>query len=241
MRRVWEGEILWACTCRRARVHAHKPMDKSFSSTLSHQASPEGISGRCNATYNPDARVCVARDSVHPSPSPPVTIPIPLPLIQLTPPDQGQSLGLLPCTQSSISSPYPNLTQHLTQCKTSLHAHDPAHHHPILTRPSPNLSQILKLPSHLQHSPLTPQSNSCHHLLPPSPPKTTTTTIRDRTPMATHRHSHLCQRHTKLGIQLLPPWHRPSLGPAQGPTPKRGPSLDQKRAPQKMSPHSWGT
>ena len=137
VRRVWEGEILWACTCRRARVHAHKPMDKSFSSTLSHQASPEGISGRCNATYNPDARVCVARDSVHPSPSPPVTIPIPLPLIQLTPPDQGQSLGLLPCTQSSISSPYPNLTQHLTQCKTSLHAHDPATTTPSSPDPHP--------------------------------------------------------------------------------------------------------
>ena len=46
--------------------------------------------------------------------------------------------------------------------------------------------------------------------------------------MATHRHSHPCQRHTTLEIQLLRPWHRPSLGPAQGPTPKRGPSLDQK-------------
>ena len=59
--------------------------------------------------------------------------------------------------------------------------------------------------------------------------------------MATHRHSHPCQRHTTLEIPLLQPWHRPSLGPAQGPTPKRGPSLDQKRTPQTMSPHSGGT
>ena len=52
-----------------------------------------------------------------------MTIPIPLPLTQLAPPSQGQSLGLLPCTQSSISPPYPNLMQHLTQCKTSCRMH----------------------------------------------------------------------------------------------------------------------
>ena len=102
--------------------------------------------------------------------------------------------------------------------------------------------QVRNLPSNLQHARLTPHSNTCHHLLPSSPQKTTTTTIRNRPPMATHRHSHPCQRHTTLEIQLLRPWHRPSLGPAQGPTPKRGPSLDQKRAPQTMSPpHSGGT
>ena len=65
---------------------------------------------------------------------------------------------------------YPNLTQHLTQWKTNPHAHDPAHHHPILTRPSPNLSQILNLPSHLQHSPLTP---SIQYLPPPAATITT--------------------------------------------------------------------
>ena len=148
---------------------------------------PRWNCGAGNGTHNPVARVCVARDSVHPSP-PPVTIPIPVPLPPLTPPDQGQGLGLLPCTQPSIRSPYPNLTQHLTQCKTSPHAHDPALHHPILTRPSPNVPQILTLPSRLQHTPPTPESNACHHLLPPSPPKTTTSTIRDRTQTATHRH-----------------------------------------------------
>ena len=50
-----------------------------------------------------------------------------------------------------------------------------------------------------------------------------------------------CQRHTTLEIQLLRPWHRPSLGPAQGPAPKRVPFLDQKRGPQTMSPNSGGT
>ena len=34
---------------------------------------------------------------------------------------------------------------------------------------------------------------------------------------------------------------RDAGGPAEGPTPKRGPFLDQKHAPQTMSPHSWGT
>ena len=145
VRRPWEREILWACTCRRARAHAHKPTGKSFSSTLSHHASPEGLSDRCNATQNSGARVCVERDSFPPPPS--MTIPIPPPLTQLTPPDPGQSLELLLCTRPSIGSPYPNPTQHLTQCKTSPHAHDPAHHHPILTRPSPNL----------------PKSSPCHH------------------------------------------------------------------------------
>ena len=81
---------------------------------------------------------------------------------------QGQSLGLLPCTQSSISSPYPNLTQHLTQCKTSPHAHGPIHHHPILTRPSPKLPQILTLPSHLHSSTMTPHLETSHHLPTPS-------------------------------------------------------------------------
>ena len=150
-----------------------------------------------------------------------MTIPIPLPLTQLTPPDQGSSLRLLLCTQPSISSPYPNLTQHLTQCKTSPHAHDPTHHHPILTRPSPNLSEIRNLPSNLQHSPLTPHSNTCHHLLPPSPPKTTTTSIRNRPPMATHRHSHHGQRHkaghsTAATMTQTLSWTRPRAGPKTG-------------------------
>ena len=37
------GGILWACTCTRPCVHAHKAMTQSFSSTLSHQGSPAGI------------------------------------------------------------------------------------------------------------------------------------------------------------------------------------------------------
>ena len=165
--------ISYSAPCRTAiceqREEAYKRKDNSLRSTLSHQASPTGISRRCNTTHNADARVCVARDSVHPSP-PPLTIPIPQPLARSTPPDQGRYLRLLPCTESSMSSPYPNLTQHLTQCKTSPHAHDPTHHHPILTRPSPNLSQILNLPSHLQHSPLTP---SIQYLPPPAATITT--------------------------------------------------------------------
>ena len=135
-----------------------------------------------------------------------------------------------------MSSSYPNLTQHLTQCKTSPHAHDPTHHHPILTRPPHNLSEIQNLPSNLQHSPLTPHSNTCHHLLPPSPPKTTTTSIRNRPPMATHRHNHPCQRHTTLEIQLLRPWHRPSLGPAQGPTPNGGHVWIRSTPPKRCPP-----
>ena len=51
-----------------------------------------------------------------------------------------------------------NLTQHFTQCKTSRRAYAPAHTHPILTRPSPNLPQSLTLPSHLHCSPLTPST-----------------------------------------------------------------------------------
>ena len=82
VRRPWEGEMLRACKCRWARAHAQRPTGKTSSSALSPQASPEGMPGRCNATYNPDEGVCVARDSLHP----PTTFPIPLPLTQLTPP-----------------------------------------------------------------------------------------------------------------------------------------------------------
>ena len=73
---------MWACNCKRARAYDQKHTGKLFSSAPSHQASLEGTPGRCNATHNPDARVCVACENLHP----PMTIPIPLPLTQLTPP-----------------------------------------------------------------------------------------------------------------------------------------------------------
>ena len=79
-------------------------------------------------------------------------------------------------------------------------------------------------------------------MLPLSPSqKNTTTTIMDRTPMATHRHVQQCQRRTQLASELLRPRHKPCIGPAQGLTPKRGPYLDQKQTPEKMSTHSCRT
>ena len=116
--------------------------------------------------------VCVARDSPHH----PVTIPIPLPMTQLTPHDQGQSLGVSLCAQPSISSPSPNLTQHLIQCKTratGTRPHStPFHPHPILTQALPNAS-----PCHHTcngHPCLlnpTPATTCCqhHHQKPPPP------------------------------------------------------------------------
>ena len=117
----------------------------------------------------------------------------------------------------------------------------PAHPHPILTRPSPNLPQILTLPSHLHSAPLTPQPNTCHHLLTPSPSKTTATTIRDRTLMATDRQSNHWQRQTKLVLNCCDHDTDPLLDPPKGTDPKRGPLLGSETSPQTMSPHNWGT
>ena len=181
--------MLRACKCRWARAHAQRPTGKTSSSALSPQASPEGMPERCNATYNPDEGVCVARDSLHP----PMTFPVPLPLMQLTPPGpwfiseailvlsalhqfpllhsshcsecspvrlpraasplvrilSAEALTRILATLSTIPNPtppnppmqaqstlnpYPNLTEHLTPCKTSPHAHTPR------SPPSPSTS-----------------------------------------------------------------------------------------------------
>ena len=183
--------------------------------------------------HNPNAMVCVARDSPHH----PVTIPIPLPMTQLTPHDQGQSLGVSLCAQPSISSPSPNLTQHLIQCKTratGTRPHStPFHPHPILTQspptPHPAITPATVTPCLLNPIPAT---TCCQH----HHQKTTTTIIRDRTPMATHRHSHHCQRHTHLGIQLLRPRHRLSLlDPPKG-QPQNGVYFEIGNRPPKSCP-----
>ena len=120
---------------------------------------------------------------------------------------------LLLCIQLSISSTT-ETSRNISPNARPVPTHTPpAHPHPILTRPSPNLPQILTLPSHLHSAPLTPQPNTCHHLLTPSPSKTTATTIRDRTLMATDRQSNHWQRQTKLVLNCCDHDTDPLLDP----------------------------
>ena len=85
------------------------------------------------------------------------------------------------------------------------HTPSPTHPHPILTRPTPNLPQILTLPSHQHASPLTP---STQYLPPPA----------DTITIQSHHHHHQGQDSDdygqteqsltstdKAGIKLLRP------------------------------------
>ena len=117
----------------------------------------------------------------------------------------------------------------------------PAHHHPILTRPSPNLPQILTLPSHLHSAPLTPQPNTYHHLPTPSPSKTTATSQQRQHLDDKNRQNSYATTHTQLFVDKCNQTPDPLLDPPRGWPQNWGQFPDPKQTPEKMSPHSGGT
>ena len=131
----------------------------------------EGLNHTCGPSSNADNRPPPSRTNVH----------------------ELCTMGTSPSQRNSREPLTPGSTCHHLPTHTP-----PLTPIPILIRPSPNLPQILTLPSHLHYSPLTPQPNTCHHLLPPPPPGTTATTIRDRTLVATDRNSNHRQPQTTL-------------------------------------------
>ena len=116
----------------------------------------------------------------------------------------------------------------------------PAHPHPILTRPSPNLPPN-------PHPAITPAlctpDPSTQYLPPPADTitiKTTATTIRDRTLMATDRQSNHWQRQTKLVLNCCDHDTDPFLDPPKGTDPKRGPLLGPETSPPNDVPPQLG-